>query len=44
MKRYWRITLKCGTNCMMIIEEPCTAEEAFRHAVDRFDKRVLMVE
>jgi len=28
----------------MIIEEPCTAEEALSHAVDRLDKRVLMVE
>jgi hypothetical protein len=44
LKRYWCVTLKDGTKCTMIIEEPCTAEEAFIHAVDRFDKRVLMVE
>jgi len=43
MKRCWYVTLKDGTKCTMIIEDPCTAEEAIFHAKHRFDDRVLMV-
>jgi len=44
MKRCWIVTLLDGTLCTMIIEDPCTKEDAIKYAKERFDKRVLIVE
>lgn len=44
VKRYWRISLKTGENCTMIIEDPCSYEEALQHARDRFFNNVLIVD
>lgn len=42
-KRCWTVNLKSGKACTMIIEIECDAEEAFRHATDRFFNDVLIV-
>lgn len=42
-KRCWTVTLKDSKQCTMIIEDPCSADEALQHARDRFDNRVIKV-